>query len=207
MLEPSAMRCLARSLGAGLLGWTLALATFATAAWAGETLPPSVRACSTLTDRDDRLACFDREVASFPDPNAPSQAAKAPRSGAAPPEQHFPPATAASAAAPASAPTSTAPPAASASTSASATAATPPTPAKRVKADPAGRIAARVVSIDRSADTLVLHLDNGEAWEQMQAVSGDLSLKVGDNVTIDKHFGSFWLNGPHVSGMKVRQKT
>jgi len=64
-----------------------------------------------------------------------------------------------------------------------------------------------VVGIDRSADTMVLHLDNGQAWEQTQAVAGDLSLKVGDSVTIDKHFGSYWLNGPHVSGMKVRQKT
>jgi len=64
-----------------------------------------------------------------------------------------------------------------------------------------------VVGIDRSPDDMVLHLDNGQAWEQMQAVTGDLSLKVGDTVTIDKHLGSYWLNGPHVSGMKVRQKT
>jgi hypothetical protein len=192
MLEPSAKRCLSRSLGIGLLGWTLSLATFPTPGWAGETLPPSVRACSTLTDRDTRLACFDREVASFPDDSkATSQTAKTQSYGAAPtpPAQHAAPATAVTAAPTASAP---------------ATAAAPATPAKAAKPGP---IAARVVGIDRSADTMVLHLDNGQAWEQTQAVAGDLSLKVGDSVTIDKHFGSYWLNGPHVSGMKVRQKT
>jgi hypothetical protein len=184
MLEPSAKRC---------LGWTLLLAaTFSTPGWAGETLPPSVRACSTLTDRDTRLACFDREVASFPDDSkAPSQAAKTQSNGTAPaPAQH-----AATATPPAPAPATSAAPAAAASTS---------TPAP---ADKAGKIFARVVSIDRSPDDMVLHLDNGQAWEQTQSVTGDLSLKVGDSVTIDKHFGSYWLNGPHVSGMKVRQKT
>jgi hypothetical protein len=92
MLEPSAKRC---------LGWTLLLAaTFSTPGWAGETLPPSVRACSTLTDRDTRLACFDREVASFPDDSkTPSQTAKTQSNGAtsSPPAHHAAPAAATSA--------------------------------------------------------------------------------------------------------------
>jgi hypothetical protein len=54
---------------------------------------------------------------------------------------------------------------------------------------------------------LILHLDNGQVWQEVQSVSGDLSLKEGDAVTIDRHFGSFWLSGPHVSSMKVRQKS
>lgn len=52
---------------------------------------------------------------------------------------------------------------------------------------------------------MVLHLDNGEVWQQIQGIAGDLSLKAGDSVTIDKHLGGYYLNGPHVSGMKVRQ--
>jgi len=197
MLEPSVRRCLAHSLGLGLLGWTLSLATFPTPGWAGETLPPSVRACSTLTDRDTRLACFDREVASFPDDSkAPSRTAKTQSNDTSPtpPVQHAAPATATAA-------TATPPALARGDTAGSST------PSTQAKAAKPGSIAARVVGIDRSPDTMVLHLDNGQAWEQTQAVSGDLSLKVGDSVTIDKHFGSYWLNGPHVSGMKVRQKT
>jgi hypothetical protein len=194
MLEPSAKRYLARSLVAGLLGWTLSLATFPTPGWAGETLPPSVRACSTLTDRDTRLACFDREVASFPDDSkAPSQTAKTQSNATAP----TPPAKHGATAAARATPPPSAPAAAAASTGTAPPAAT----------DKPGPISARVVGIDRSPDDMVLHLDNGQAWEQTQAIAGDLSLKVGDSVTIDKHFGSYWLNGPHVSGMKVRQKT
>ena len=192
MLEPSAKRC---------LGWTLLLAaTFSTPGWAGETLPPSVRACSTLTDRDTRLACFDREVASFPDDSkTPSQTAKTQSNGAtsSPPAHHAAPAAATSA--------PTAPPAAASAGAAAPPAVAAPPPA--APADKPGKVSARVVSIDRSPDDMVLHLDNGQAWEQTQPVPGDLSLKVGDSVTIDKHFGSYWLNGPHVSGMKVRQKS
>jgi hypothetical protein len=54
---------------------------------------------------------------------------------------------------------------------------------------------------------MVLHLDNGQVWQEIQSTTGDLSLQVGDTVKIDKHLGSYWLTGPHVSGMKVRQKT
>lgn len=64
-----------------------------------------------------------------------------------------------------------------------------------------------MVSIDRAPNEMVLHLDNGDVWEEVQSVAGDLSLKAGDNITIDKRLGSYWLTGPHVSGMKVRQRT
>jgi len=53
---------------------------------------------------------------------------------------------------------------------------------------------------------MVLHLDNGQVWQQTQAVSGDLGLKPGDAVKIDKQLGSYWLSGPYVRAMKVRQK-
>ena len=34
-----------------------------------------------------------------------------------------------------------------------------------------------------------------------------LSLRAGDTVKIDKQLGSFYLSGPHVRAMKVREKT
>ncbi len=54
---------------------------------------------------------------------------------------------------------------------------------------------------------MILHLDNGQVWQEVQSVSGDLSLREGDTVQIDKHLGSYWLSGPHVTSMKVRQKS
>lgn len=187
MLEPSANRILAHALQAGLFGWTLSLAAV-TQAGAAESLPTSVRACAAETDRERRLDCFDREVARFPDSKATSQAAR-----------NQP-------AAPGSTPTPSAAPAAPPSTPAAPAA---PTSAKASvdNASKPGRISAQLVGIDRAPNEMVLRLDNGQVWEEVQSVAGDLSLKVGDNVTIDKRLGSYWLTGPHVSGMKVRQRS
>lgn len=51
---------------------------------------------------------------------------------------------------------------------------------------------------------MVLHLDNGQVWKQIGHASGDLTLQVGDSVTIEKHLGSYWLSSSHVSDMQVR---
>jgi hypothetical protein len=53
---------------------------------------------------------------------------------------------------------------------------------------------------------MVFHLDNGQVWQQLEGASGELSLRSGDAVTIKKNLGSYWLSGPHVSGMRVRLK-
>jgi hypothetical protein len=233
MLEPAANRILARALQAGLLGWALSFAMNTQAA-AAESLPASVRACAAETDRERRLDCFDREVARFPDSKATSHAAGAAPPPAMPPGKSTatagsPPSAAptgsatsiastapATSAAPAAPPGSagpatqtaaeaTGPNAVSASASTS-TAEIPPAPKPESTGKP-GRIAARLVSIDRAPNEMVLHLDNGQVWEELQSVAGDLSLKVGDPVTIDKRLGSYWLSGPHVSGMKVRQRS
>jgi hypothetical protein len=83
-----------------------------------------------------------------------------------------------------------------------------PAPAQQDSADKqALHLTARVVSIDNSPSEMVLHLDNGQVWQQTQQISGDLSLRAGDTVKIDKKFGSYYLNGPHVAGMRVRQKS
>ena len=220
MFEPSTNRMLAHALQAGVFGWSLSLATI-TQAGAAETLPASVRACSAETDRERRLDCFDREVARFPDSKATAQAARsqpaAPPSTSALTTSASPPAAATSvspAEARSAAPTTSAaqtavtqPGANTASTSGSDSAADAPATRKTDSATKPGRIAARVISIDRSPNEMVLHLDNGQVWEQLQSVTGDLSLKAGDNITIDKRLGSYWLAGPHVSGMKVRQRS
>jgi len=53
---------------------------------------------------------------------------------------------------------------------------------------------------------LTWHLDNGQVWQEVQSVAGDLSLREGDTVKIDKHLGAYWLSGPHVASMRVRLK-
>jgi hypothetical protein len=198
MLEPSAKRMLTRSLHAGLLGWAVSLAALPTLSLAAESLPASVRACAAETDSLKRLICYDREVARFPEPKATAPTAKsqpAPSTAGG--------SSANSAAVSAAAPT--APPAIAAYGNSTSDPTAAPPSSKPATPDKPGRVTARIVSIDRSPNEMVLHLDNGQVWQQQQAVVGDLSLKTGDNVTIDKRLGSYWLTGPHVSGMKVRQ--
>jgi hypothetical protein len=204
MLKSSANRILARALQAAAFAWALSLAT-TDQVNAAESLPASVRACTAEPDRERRLDCFDREVARFPDSKATAQAAR--NQPAAPPSTPAPAAKPIGSAAPAARTAAEAP--ATNAASANASSGTPDASATR-KADNAGKpghISAQLLSIDRSPNEMVLHLDNGQVWEEVQSVSGDLSLKVGDNVTIDKRLGSYWLTGPHVSGMKVRQRS
>ena len=44
---------------------------------------------------------------------------------------------------------------------------------------------------------MVVHLDNGQVWEQVQEPTADMNLRAGDTVTIDKRslLGSYWLGG------------
>jgi hypothetical protein len=150
---------------------------------AADPLPASVRACAAIPDVLQRLSCYDREVARYPAPQAKSSAAMG----------------APAATSPTSAP----------SPQAAAKVVTPPaaSDAGAAAADSAQHVVAHLVSIERLPSEMILHLDNGQVWQEVQTVSGDLSLKEGDAVTIDRHFGSYWLTGPHVSSMKVRQKS
>jgi hypothetical protein len=193
----------ARSTRVCLLAWALVVvpALAALPAFAAvESLPASVRACAAETDSLRRLMCYDREVARFPAPVAnapapqtgattiaPAQAAPAPQVTPTPPNV---PATQAAA-------TTGAPPAVASSASAGAGSAT--------HSDPQ-HLTARIVSIDHRPNELSWHLDNGQVWQEVQGVAGDLSLREGDTVKIDKHLGSYWLSGPHVASLKVRQK-
>jgi hypothetical protein len=180
-----------------------------------ESLPASIRACAAETDSLKRLVCYDREVARFPEPKATdSKATTHQHDGAANPPNTGDGAAATTAAANGAAPAAPATPpnsGGSGTTAAAANSSAPPAPASppqpQQSRQEAGHFSARVVSIDHIPNEMVLHLDNGQAWQEMQSVPGDLSLQVGDTVKIDKRLGSYWLTGPHVSGMKVRQKS
>ena len=190
----------------GLLGWTVIVSLSAwSAAVAAETLPASVRACAALTDSLQRLVCYDREVARFPEPAAKTATkpdatptASATKSAPTPPASTPSSAAASSSASSTSVPTNT--DAAAGNDKAAAPPSTSAAPAKD-----SGRIAAHVVTIDHQPNEMVLHLDNGQVWQQLQSVSGDLSLREGDTVKIEKRLGVYWLSGPHVSSMRVKQ--
>ena len=66
-------------------------------------------------------------------------------------------------------------------------------------------VSARLVSLEGLPNEMVLHLDNGQVWQQLDG-GGSLSLKPGEAVKIERHLGAYWLSGAHVSGVKVRQK-
>ena len=194
------------------LACALSLAVLPALVRAADPLPASVRACAAIPDVLQRLSCYDREVARYPAPQAKSTAATgAPaatsQAGAPSPQAAAkgvtPPAASGANAATSGAPTSSANAGSGAAAAASGADATAGTAAT----DSTQHIVAHVVSIERLPSEMILHLDNGQVWQEVQSVSGDLSLKEGDAVTIDRHFGSYWLSGPHVSSMKVRQKS
>lgn len=173
----------------------------------GQSVPPTLRACAAETDAGQRLDCYDREMARLlaptkqpaataTQPDLSASAAPTPGASATPMQASGAPPT------PASTPVAT---------SANAAAASGVTSASRrsswrniLSGGPAWRLTAHVATLDRSPDSLVLHLDNGQAWRQIARTSGDLSLRAGDSVTIEKHLGSYWLSSRYVSNMQVR---
>ena len=177
-----------------LLGCAASLAVLP--ALGAESLPASVRACSTISDSNERLSCYDREVASFPAPEAKAVAKSAP--------------AAASSNATASSGTNPATPAAAGSGTSSQPSASgggAGNDAVAAGASGSAHISAHLVRIERFPNEMIFHLDNGQIWQELQSVPGDLSLREGDAVKIDLHWGSYWLTGPHVYSMKVRLKT
>ena len=157
-----------------------------------QTVPASLRACTAQTDPTRRLACYDRQMARLSTPPAP-----APAPAAATPA----PAPAAATPAPAPAAATPAPPAPRSPSAHHWVA-----PWKIFSGGASSAVRAHVVSLQRWPDSMVLHLDNGQTWQQIGRASGDLSLRAGDEVTIEKHLGSYWLSSRYVSSMQVRLK-
>ncbi|HEX5206289.1 MAG TPA: hypothetical protein VFW10_00680 [Steroidobacteraceae bacterium] len=171
-----------------------------------------LRACAAESDPARRLACYDREMGRKPTPSTPPAAQARPAAANHSMRSASAPAIEASAATPAPAPTAAPAPTPS-STSTPATAANHDAPTrlrlpswKMLAGGDTWQLTAQVSSLERWPDAMVLHLDNGQVWQQTGRASGDLSLHEGDSVTIQKHLGSYWLSSRYVSNMKVRQK-
>jgi hypothetical protein len=144
-----------------------------------EALPASVRACAQESDSLKRLVCYDREVARYT--NQP--AAGAPSGGPPPPALKQQPS-------PQSPPSSV-------GDTAQAAAVTPTT---------ARHISAKIVKVEDFPDEVIVHLDNGQVWQQLEEATTAVNLHAGDTVTIDREMAAYWLSAKGGSVMKVRQK-
>jgi hypothetical protein len=167
-----------------------------------QSVPASLRACTAEPDAT-RLACYDREMARLLAQEAAQPAA------APPPPPPPPPAAASPPAAPPPPPQPSTPPASAMSpapAAATTEATSPPKPStwKSFIGGSASKLTAHVASLDRSPNSMELHLDNGQVWQQVGPASGDLTLRTGDSVTIERHLGSYYLSSRYVSDMKVR---
>ncbi len=173
------------------------LSVLGTVVWAASSPAPAadsftvgVLSCAAEGDRDRRLDCYDRAVASFTArlSDGKRESATAP----VPPVDTGAATTAAAATGVAAAP----PPPAAASVPA-ATAGKPTPSAAR-------HVAARIVSIDHFPDYVVVHLDNQQIWKQVSDSPGGPALRTGDPVTIDKEMGSYWLSGTKGEAVQVK---
>ena len=186
-----------------------------TAVASAQGVPAGLRACAAETDPGQRLDCYDREMKRLmapvskparpaqPAPSAQAKPAPAPPVPAAP--AAVTPAPARSGAA--SIPSTRAADAAAPTPAAGEQPATPHRSGvwKLFSGGGPSRVTARIVRVDRSPGSMVLHLDNGQVWRQTGRASGELGLRTGDEVTIAKHLGSYWLSSTHVSDMRVQR--
>ena len=161
-----------------------------------QSLPPSVTACLSETDVLKRLACYDREVGRYAHaPAAPAAAAAGSAAAGT--------AAAGTAAVGAAAVTAGAAKSAAPATLPAAAAAPAAAPAA---AQEASSVTARITKIDSYPDAMVLHLDNGQVWQQVLPATAGPNLNTGDSVTIEKTMGSFWLSGRDGIAIKVKQR-
>ncbi len=76
----------------------------------------------------------------------------------------------------------------------------------QAKTPAAQNIVARVVSVENFPDAIVVHLDNGQTWEQIQEAAASGSLHPGDTVTIERQMAAYWLSAKNGFLVKVKQK-
>lgn len=194
---------------------TLSFTGLCAPAWA-QGVPAGLRTCAAESDPGQRLDCYDRQMklllpAAVQRAAAPAAPPAVPAATAAPQTSHPAMTPPTAAAAPAGPSAAAAPPGATARAAAIAppTAASAPAPHhsaawKIFSGGSPSQVTARVAQLDRSPDAMVLHLDNGQVWRQIGRASGDLSLRPGAKVMIEKHLGSYWLSSRYVSNMQVR---
>jgi hypothetical protein len=163
-----------------------------------DSLPASIRACAQESDSLKRLICFDKEVARYndqPSAGAPPAASSSGR------DLRSQPTT----------PTVKPGPPREDRSDSSGSVQTPSTaatsPPAQTPASPPRHITARILSIENFPDAIVVHLDNGQVWQQIQEATASVSLRPGDTVSIDREMAAFWLSGKDGVAVKVRQKT
>ena len=183
------------------------LGAFVPAVQAADSWPASTRACAAETDVLKRLSCYDKEAVRYARPPQSEDTQRGSPTGGA--------ATGATATGSASAGSAST---GSASTGGAAVASGAPSPV----ADPFGlppppkkeeapretrQISARVVSIEQHRGNVLLHLDNGQVWQQIQTEDvPDLNLHVGSTVKIEKDpLGSYWLSAGTTAAAKVKR--
>jgi hypothetical protein len=177
-----------------------------------EFLPPLIRACVAEADEGRRVDCYDREVARLimpPERDGAGAVATAPplpvafRACVADADSNrrrdcydrevarliMPPDRAATG------------PVARAPTLDSAPSPARPAPAAVTTPD---HFSARVTRVEAGPDQIVIHLDNGQVWEQSVSGSTDLALKNGDAVKLARQMGSWWLTNNYGGTLQVR---
>jgi hypothetical protein len=191
---------------------------------AADSFTVGVLSCAAEGDRDRRLDCYDRAVASFTarltDGKRESGAAPAPSVGKGATTTGAAGAVGAAgagaaAAVPVAASGPPPPSAASAPGVSAAASARPPPAATSAPAANDGKpapsaarhVAARIVSIEHFPDYVVVHLDNQQIWKQVSESPGGPALRTGDPVTIDKEMGSYWLSGAKGEAVQVKLQT
>lgn len=170
------------------------LSSLAISAAFAQSLPPSVAACTSEKDSLARLVCFDREVAKYAQPSA--RVAPTPATPAVP-------------ALPAPNVATTPPPAPSPSADdfgVSGKLARQREAAKQEVAPAVKELHASVTKISsKPYGELVLELDNGQVWEQLEKKS-TFVIKVGDGVVIrPAKLGSFMLSTDQGATSRVRR--
>jgi hypothetical protein len=186
----------------GLLALALILAPGAAFPAEATSLAEQLRLCASEADSARRLNCYDRIAAGLQGP-ATAAAAPAPPAPAAPP-----PTAPASPASPASAPSTPTPPTPAPAADASSNPAefgvsNGPLAAKR-QTKSLKNISAVVTNVaTRPRGELVVTLDNGQVWQQNEAVDY-FPLHVGDAVEISSGaLGSYVLSAPSRRYTKV----
>jgi len=215
---PGQLRC---AQWARRMTWSLAcvlpLGSIPAAVFA-QTVPSALRLCAAQTDAGQRLDCYDREMARLlaPQKQPAAGASKPGFPGSGTPAQvssptpaQVPSPASASSSGPAEVPPATVAKSADTAPASGGTSAPQRTSTwkKLLGGGASSQVTAHIARLDRWPDAMVLHLDNGQVWQQIGRASGDLSLQAGDSVKIEKHLGSYWLSSRHVSDMQVRLKS
>jgi hypothetical protein len=74
-------------------------------------------------------------------------------------------------------------------------------------APPAGQarhLTAKVSAVRQSGEHLIVTLDNGDVWEQSAPATGQLNLRAGETVQLDREMASWFLSDRYGGSIQVR---